>query len=443
MKYRTTLPRRAAAVCAALGAVLLIGSFSAVASADDGSPAVGFFDVTANATGVGASFGDPTSTPYPVAAGLVPNTVAQLTAGPSGQAQASVLWPGPLAGNAGSLANVIGTPLPPDVVSNANYPVVARASSAAGGSDEDTLGPMHAKVAGADSSASTALSDFDAPGVVTAAKVVTTSHSFLDDGTPTAIGESVLEGVTVGDGALSIGSIHTVARGTTDGVQAKTSQKVTVAGVTVNGQPATIDRDGLRVGGASAPVGSVLDDGKPALGPFGVTAYVTDPRSQQSAGGAGAIESGSVIVVWSPPSSGQYFVIVLGGSSVSVRATPGAGFAAGDTGDFFAPAAPTAVLPTPSFSPSAGAAGSALADASESTAPVGAGGRGGSSAAVAAPIQTGAPLDLAVAVSDRPPLGWVLMGIVGSCLLGVGIHSFRQQALAATLVGTHCPLERR
>jgi hypothetical protein len=432
-----------AVVCTAIGLLLLVGSCAAVASADD-SGGVGFFDVTANATGIGASFGDPTSSPYPVAAGLVPNTVAQLTAGPSGQAQASVLWPGPLAGNAGSLANVIGTPLPPEVVSNANYPVVARASSAAGGSDEDTLGPMHAKVAGSDSTASTTLSNVDAPGVLTAAKVVTTSHSFLDGGKPTAVGESVLEGVTVAGGVLSIGTIHTVAQGATDGAQATTSQKVTVAGVTVNGQPATIDRSGLHMSGSSVPAGSVLDGGKPALDPFGVTAYVTDPRSQSSTGGSGAIESGSVIVVWSPPSSGQYFVVVLGGSSVAVRATPGSDFAAGGggAGDFFAPAEPTAVLPTPSFSPSAGSAGAALDALQSSTAGGGRGATAGSGSAAAAPIQSGAPLDLAVAVTDRPPLGWVLIGIVGACLLGLGVHSFRQQALAAAVAGTHCPLEK-
>jgi hypothetical protein len=426
-----------------VGVLLLVGMFAAVASADD-SGGVGFFDVSANATGIGASFGDPTSSPYPVAAGLVPNTVAQLTAGPSGQAQASVLWPGPLAGNAGSLANVIGTPLPPEVVSNANYPVVARASSAAGGSDEDTLGPMHAKVAGGDSSASTTLSNVDAPGIVTAAKVATTSHSFLDGGKPTAVGESVLEGVTVAGGVLSIGSIHTVAQGATDGAQATTSQKVTVAGVTVNGQSATIDRSGLHVSGSSVPAGSVLDGGKPALDAFGVTAYVTDPRSQSSSGGSGAIESGSVVVVWSPPSSGQYFVVVLGGSSVAVRATPGSDFAAGGDGgpgDFFAPADPTAVLPTPSFSPSAGSAGAALGAIPSST-PSGGGGRPASGVSATAPIQSGAPLDLAVAVTDRPPLGWVLIGIVGACLLGLGVHSFRQQALAAAVVGTRCPLEK-
>ena len=435
------MTRRVAGASVIAGVLLLVGSFAAVASADD-SGGVGFFDVTANAAGIGASFGDPTSSPYPVAAGLVPNTVAELTAGPSGQAQSSVLWPGPLAGNAGSLANVIGTPLPPEVVSNANYPVVARASSAAGGTDEDTLGPMHAKVAGSDSSASTTLSNVAAPGVVTAAKVVTTSHSFLDGGKPTSIGESVLEGVTVAGGVLSIGSIHTIAQGTTDGAQAPTSQKVTVAGVTVNGQAATIDRSGLHVSGGAVPVGSVLDGGKPALDSLGITAYVTDPRSQSSSGGSGAIESGSVIVVWSPPSSGQYFVVVLGGSSVAVRATPGSDFAAGGDGgpaDFFAPAEPTAVLPTPSFSPSAGSAGAAL-DALP-TAPGGPS-PAGSAVAAAAPIQSGAPLDLAVAVTDRPPLGWVLIGIVGACLLGLGVHSFRQQALAAAVAGTHCPLEK-
>ena len=51
--------------------------------------------------------GDPSSQPYPVAAGLVPNAVAQLSAGPSGHALATMAWPGPLAGNAGSLVSIL------------------------------------------------------------------------------------------------------------------------------------------------------------------------------------------------------------------------------------------------------------------------------------------------------------------------------------------------
>src|SRR5438094_795933 len=173
--------RRAGAVLLAAGSVMvLVSAVAAVATAQTGGESLGFFDISAEATGVGASFGDPTTQPYPVAAGLAPNTVAQLSAGPSGQAQASILWPGPLLSNAGSLANVIGTPLPPEVVSNLNYPIVARASASGGGREEKSLGPMKATVDGETSTASTALTDVNAPGVISAARVLTESVSAVE-----------------------------------------------------------------------------------------------------------------------------------------------------------------------------------------------------------------------------------------------------------------------
>jgi hypothetical protein len=430
--------RRGAAALVVAGVVLLVGAFAgAVASAQEESTELGFFDVAADASGIGASFGDPTMQPYPVAAGLLPNAHAGLAAGPSGQARASILWPGPLVGNAGSLANVVGTPLPPEVVSQANYPVVAQAEAGGGGRDEAVLGPMTAKVEGGDSRATTTLTDVSAPDVVTAAKVVTTSHSYLEGGKAISVAESVLEGVRVGGGALEIGRIRTIARGVTDGVTASTTQEMTVTGVTVNDQAATIDHDGIHLAGGTVPIADVLTGAEPATQGFGLRAFVTDPLKQEGAGGAALLDTGAVVVEWSPPESGEFFTVVLGGSSVRVSATPGSAFGAGGAGDeFFAPADGGAVLPTPDFSASADVPlGSSVGPTGAATA-----GRG---AAVAAPIQSGAPpLELAASVSDRVPFGWVLVGIVGALLAGSGLHSFRQQALAAAIAGGPCPLGR-
>lgn len=436
---------RLSAALVAVGVGLLLTSVAgATASAQEtGEPAaeIGFFDVAADATGIGASFGDPASQPYPVAAGMLPSAYAQLSAGPSGQARSSLLWPGPLLGNAGSLANVIGTPLPPEVVSNANYPIVAHASSAAGGSDEATLGPMHAKVEGGDSRASTTLTDVDVPDVVTATRVRTSSRSYLDGATAVSVAESVLEGVQVA-GVLEIARIRTVATGTTDGVAATTAQEVTVTGVRLGDQSATIDGEGLHLGGGTVPVGEALAGAQPAFDGFGIRAFVTDPLKQETSGGAAVLDSGSVVIEWSPPQSGQFFTVVLGGSSVRVSATPGSAFGApgsdalGDVAP--APDATTALLPTPALSLAPPDAPAAASNGS-ATAPAG-GERAG--APVAAPVQSGAALDLAASTSDRVPFGWVLVGMVGAALAGTGLHSFRQQALVAVTAGSTCPLER-
>lgn len=433
--------RRGAAALVAVGVVLLVTASAGVTvSAQEAEGELGFFDITAEASGIGASFGDPTAQPYPVAAGLLPNAHASLSAGPSGRARSSLLWPGPLVGNAGSLANVIGTPLPPEVVSQANYPVVAQAEAGGGGTDEAAVGPMTAKVEGSDSRAATTLTDVTAPDVVTAAKVVTTSRSYLEGGKAISLAESVLEGVSVAGGVLEIARIRTLARGVTDGVTASTTQELTVTGVTLNDQAVTIDGEGINAGAGVVPIGDVLEGAKPATDGFGIRAFVTDALKQESAGGAALLDTGAVVVEWSPPESGQFFTVVLGGSSVRVSATPGSGFGAGGVGDeFFAPADPGTVLPTPSFSPSADlplsppVADSTLAGPASNT---------GGGPAVAAPIQSGSSLELASAVSDRVPFGWVLVGIIGALLAGSGLHTFRQQALAAAIAGGTCPLER-
>ena len=133
---------------------------------DDTAGAVGFFEASADAAGIGVSFGNPGSQPNPVAAGLIPSATAELGSGPSGRALSSILWPGPLAANAGTLATLVGVPLPPEVLTNANYPVRAEARSSGGARDEQAIGPMSAVVDGAESTARTALSDLDSPGIV-------------------------------------------------------------------------------------------------------------------------------------------------------------------------------------------------------------------------------------------------------------------------------------
>src|SRR4051794_22638928 len=295
--------RRTGVLLLAAGAMFLATPVVAAAqTATDGSDAaaaLGFYDVSAEATGIGGSIGDPTSQPYPVAAGLVPNAVAQLSAGPSGHAVASMAWPGPLAGNAGSLANVVGTPLPPEVVSNANDPVKADASATGGARDEKTLGPMSALVDGANVESKAAVADFAAPGLVSAARAVTKSRSYADGSQLVSVAESELQGVEIA-GVLSIDSIHTIAKGTTDGTTATTEPTVVVSGVTVNGQKATIDDKGLHLAGndQANPLGGVVSGANQGLSGLKMTAYVTKPLEQKTSGGSASLTTGSVIVDW-------------------------------------------------------------------------------------------------------------------------------------------------
>jgi hypothetical protein len=425
--------RRVAVALLVVGVALVAGPVAAAVAQAAAGSTLDVFDVTADATGIGASFGDPGTQPYPTAAGLAPSATAQLGDGPAGHALASVVWPGPLHGNAGTLANLLGTPLPPDVASDANDPVRAEATASGGARDAQALGPMSAVVDGAQSTATTALTDFSQPSVVSAARVVTTSRSFLDGGTATGIAETQLQGVEVA-GLVKIDTIRTVAKGTTDGDAATTDQDVVISGVTVQGQGATIDGKGIHLGPQStpSPLDPAVAGANQALQAMGMQVFVTAPVEQTGTGGAGIVRSGSVVVVWVPPNSGQTFTVVLGGASVQVRGTSGSTSDLGLGGGSFVPS-------------TGGASGfTGGGDLGPIAAPSGVDVAAGRSTATGAPAATVTPFRLADAgrPSDRVPLGWMLIGLVGMACVGTGLTGLRSRALDGALAGTACPLER-
>jgi hypothetical protein len=285
---------------------------------------------------------------------------------------------------------------------------------------------------------------------VSAARVVTESVSALDGSKATSTATSELEGLDIG-GVLKIGHVRTVASGSTDGLRAETTHQVEVTGASVNGQAATIDAAGLHFGGQTIPAGPITDGAKPAFDPFGLHAYVTKPVEQSANAGSGQVISGSVVVVWEPPPPPDQFpdqakspskwVVVLGGSTVRLNGTPGNGLpaAAASPGDFFAPPAPETVLPTPSFSPPAESGATAFDTStapSPAVAPVPRGGRASGTPGFSSPA-----FQDAAAVSDRVPFGWVLIGIIGACLMATGLQTIRQRAITAAGTTTRCPLE--
>jgi len=428
--------KRLAIVLLAVGAVMVLGpmtmAFGDVGSGDEAA-ALGFYDVTADATGVGITYGNPAAQPYPTAAGLIPHAIAQLGAGPSGHALASVLWPGDLVGNAGTLAALLGTPIPPDVASNLNDPVKAEAASS-GGRDASTFGPMSAIVDGGDSQASSALADFKAAAFVSAARVVTRTHTRLDAGKVVSEAVTELQGVEIA-GVIHIDSIKTTASGDTDGNVATLDHGIVITGVTVQGQGATIDESGIHLGsqGAPNPLDPAVAGANQAVKAMGMQAYVTKPVENQSTGGAGTVHSGAVVFTWTADAA-DVFTVVLGGAGVELKATPGSSFGTGGLDTFTGSAdAGSTFVDTGSGALDMGTGAAPSITPSVATRP------GGSAAAPAA-----GPLGFenASAVTDRVPLGWMLIGIAGMLLIGMGLHGLRTNALDAALAGTTCPLER-
>ncbi|MCU1484461.1 MAG: hypothetical protein JWN67_1207 [Actinomycetia bacterium] len=413
-----------------VGLALVAGPVTMALAQTADDSALGVFDVSADASGVGVSFGDPNTQPYPTAAGLVPSTTAQLGSGPAGHALASMVWPGPLAANAGTLATLIGAPLPPEVLNNANYPVRAEARSS-GDRDEQTVGPMSAVVDGGESTARTAFTDFDAPNVVSAARVVTRSRSYLEGSAVTSVAETELGGVEIG-GLIKIDAIRTVARGTTDGAQATMAHEVTVSGVTVQGQGATIDQDGLHLGPQTSenPLTPVAAGANQALAGAGMEAFVTKPSEYRSAGGNGLVSSGSVVFTWKLDATNR-ITVVLGGASASLSATPGSAFglSTGDLGGFGPVGGAGGELVSPGALPAVDAGAPSIASPGSSSG-------GGTDVITPVGFTSSSP------VSDRVPMGWMLIGLVGMALVGSSLHGLRAKAIDAALVGSTCPLER-
>jgi hypothetical protein len=128
------------------------------------------------------------------------------------------------------------------------------------------------------------------------------------------------------------------------------------------------------------------------------------------------------------------FTVVLGGAGVELKATPGSSFGTGGLDTFTGSAdAGSTFVDTGSGALDMGTGAAPSITPSVATRP------GGSAAAPAA-----GPLGFenASAVTDRVPLGWMLIGIAGMLLIGMGLHGLRTNALDAALAGTTCPLER-
>jgi hypothetical protein len=431
--------RRIALFFLLVGGIMVAAPMSmAVAqTAPEEAATLGFFEVNADAAGVGVAFGNPAAPPYPTAAGLVPNATADFSGGPAGRAVSSIAWPGPLAANAGTLAGLVGVPLPPDVLANANYPVKAEAAASGGNRDEQSLGPMTSIVDENQALSRTAMTDFAAGSVVSAARVVTKSRSYLEGSTTGAVAETILQGVEIG-GQVKIDTVKTIATAITDGTTATLDHEVVVSGVTVGGQGATIDQEGMKIGPSTNPnpAGEVVKGFNEGFASGGMQAFLTEPSENQSTGGAGSISSGALVFIWKMGDSGQQFVVTLGGATARVQATPGTALdlgtdalgsiGGGDTGsaDFGSLSSPVDLGSTASFgSPTTG------------------GGSGGGGRSAVVPADDILGFEPVSAISDRVPMGWMLIGILGMFFLGMGLQGLRETALTGAL-GTACPLER-
>lgn len=327
--------RRTGLVAIALGAALVLSPVAVWAQSIGTPSGAGLFNMSADASGMALTFGNPAEEPYPVAGGVVPQTFTTLTTGPSGYALSSVAWPGPLLANAGSLAGLllpacapvggVCTPKPDsETTALVNYPVRAEAQSP-GGLGEENVGPMSARAEGATSEAKVSVSDFDSTGLVSAARTSTRSRTYVEDDKAISIGESVLSGVEVAGGLVKMSSVRSLAKVVSDGVTTTIERKMTIEGLEIDGHTATIDEEGVHFEGEGGDPGSEVTGplNEELLSHFGMEMFLTRPLEERRSGGEARVKTGSLVVLWKLGDSGQEVLVSLGGAGAHVQASPG------------------------------------------------------------------------------------------------------------------------
>ncbi|MEO6204999.1 MAG: hypothetical protein ABIO67_06415 [Mycobacteriales bacterium] len=276
--------------------------------------------------------------------GVIPQTVSTLRNGPIGYALSAVVWPGDLAGNIGSIVVVAGGPAQattlntpvraesrtgsgPGTVTNKDYPGMTMVASAT-----DNVVSASADIAESKSSQG---GDFHHSTSRT--KVAVT-------GPTTAIAEaySHADGISLAGGVVTIGSVTSNVKGTTDGVKATATGSTVVNDVRIAGVPVTVDERGVTVKDSNAPLNKAAADAvNAAVSAAGMSVAISQP-SEQREGGSVAYTAGSLIFAWK--TSGGTATAILGGASLQLAAVRGGGFQP-DLGDAtsLTPAQPPAV----------------------------------------------------------------------------------------------------
>jgi hypothetical protein len=441
-RRRTRLGRWPRAALLGAGCALLaspVALHRAPAKAD--SVPLGGFKISSSAPGYDVLYNDGTQFE-----GSVPEASTAFATG-FGQAIAGIFYPGPIGGNPGALAGTLlaGKGLPDPVyqaISKANYPIKAEARS--GGPNDASYPPSstpgsaataisHADASKAEASAQLASSTVNALGTFGSA----TAHSLTKIGANlvSTTATSVVSDIEIG-GIVHIGKVTSTATASSDGTTGVGGGKTTFEGFTVGGMAVNLAGSTLTVGPAKLPLATVLDQLNPGIKNFGLQIVIGPPEN--TVNGSEVIHhSGAVTIAWTPPQSGQTFVVTLGGAFA--RATAVSGFA-DNTPPVLGPTAPT------DASGGTSAGGGSIEPSGPLSAPS-TGGSIGSSATTRAPKAGSRPLDSAPAGETTKEFSGIAPALVILGLAGIGAGAFGlgkipDDVLAEKAALSTCPLER-
>ena len=407
---------------------------------------VGIYDLTATGSAM-REIVDTANNPLPTEKFLdvsMEYTVANLSGG-SGRGLGSTFWPSDAGANA--CAAVPEMPCYP-IRAESFYP-----QGPAEASNGDVPGSVMQSKAGEKEAmgiASTAGQGAEVSG--------TSSNSLatVKDGLAIAETTASVQSLNLG-GQVRIDKVVSVAKAVSDGAKAEVTGRTTVTGLTIGGQPATIDENGVRFagqgtanpllpGGPLVPLNDVLKQA-------GITMTLANPIKTIE-GAKGEIVAGGLIITLDnnpfvsqlppevmsaivvpglggvPPLGGK-ITLILGQASASAAGNPGFGDFVEDI------TAPIEDIGTPIEStPVEDVSGSVEVSGSTDTTPQQLGSSGTRTAAVAQPVASGRGLPAGTPVSAA----LVIMSLVGA---GIAAFGLRRLATDVFAVGgtTTCPLE--
>jgi hypothetical protein len=131
-----------------------------------------------------------------------------------------------------------------------------------------------------------------------------------------------LTGVVLGDGAVTIDSLKTVARATSNGDRSTSTGSTVLSGLEIAGRAAELSEKGLT--SAGLPV-AILEK---ALDDAGLTVSITEAGGSADGGSADRVSSGLVVTLVNPAAAanpqfeGSKFVLLLGPTAVGALASP-------------------------------------------------------------------------------------------------------------------------
>ncbi|HVA44160.1 MAG TPA: choice-of-anchor P family protein [Acidimicrobiales bacterium] len=444
---------RAALAALMLGAPLTLVAVGVTAAAPAGAEVAGApasflaFTTAAQAPIAQITEDEPSASYHPEGEGEYGYTVATMGLDAASALSATV-WPGSVAGNAGSLVGVLGGPSAASVL---NDPVRAQAISGTDQTQQTVSSPtgtvMQAEVASGASGAESATAGgslaggtFGAGGSVGNS---TTSSSLVFDpgaGTLTAAALSHADNVDLAAGLVSIGSVTSSATATSSGAAVPIESGGTdFQDLKIAGQSAYVDGSGVHLGspGHPAPLAEqqTIDT---ALAGTGMQIYFTDPH-RITEGEVSYYYAGSVLFYWGVPQdpSANSFTYSIGGAAVAMAVTPGT---PGVTGR-----PPVAIPPPPSVTgPGIFTSGSASPAGTTTLSLPTANSPGAAISAAIGRAPSGTPqLGILAAQPDLPGglgAGWWLMillgGLLGAFLLPLVPGLFGSAA-------ADCPRQRR